>query len=93
MYIVYILKSLKDGKHYTGSTNDIKRRLKEHNSGKTKSTKSRCPFELIYTEEFEDGDDAKQREKYLKTGKGREEIKQILSDAVPHPPKAGKSDK
>ncbi|MFZ2521883.1 MAG: GIY-YIG nuclease family protein [Minisyncoccia bacterium] len=50
MFYVYILKSEKDNNLYTGYTNDLKRRLIEHNSGKSKSTKSRKPFELIYYE-------------------------------------------
>ncbi len=83
MYTVYVLRSLKDGKHYTGYTNDLQRRMKEHNSVKTESIKRRRPFELVYSEEFLDINEAKQREKYFKTGKGREELKKILSGAVP----------
>ena len=49
MYFVYVLKSLKDGKHYIGFSNDLKRRLEEHNSGLVKSTINRKPMELIYT--------------------------------------------
>ncbi|MBI5217197.1 MAG: GIY-YIG nuclease family protein [Ignavibacteriae bacterium] len=83
MFTVYVLKSLKDGKNYTGYTVDIERRLKEHNGGKTESTKRRRPFVLIYTEEYVTEDDAKQRERYLTSGKGREELKNILTGAVP----------
>ena len=83
MYIVYVLCSLKDGKHYTGYTIDLTRRLKEHNSGKTESTKRRRPFEIVHTEEFGSEEEAKKREKYLKSGKGREELNKILSGAVP----------
>ena len=50
MFYVYLLRSKKDKKYYTGCTKDLKRRLKEHNSGKEKSTKERRPFELIYYE-------------------------------------------
>ncbi|MFZ1978689.1 MAG: GIY-YIG nuclease family protein [Bacteroidota bacterium] len=78
MYTVYVLTSLKDGKHYTGYTSDIKRRLKEHNAGKTASTKRRRPFKLIYSEEYNSELEAKEREKILKSGKGREELKEIL---------------
>ncbi len=83
MFTVYVLQSLKDGKHYTGYTSDLTRRLKEHNSGKTESTKRRRPFDVMYTEEFQTEDEAKQRERFFKTGKGREELKKILSGAVP----------
>ncbi|MDI6765995.1 MAG: GIY-YIG nuclease family protein [Bacteroidota bacterium] len=47
MYYVYILKSLKDGKKYIGLTNEIDRRLKQHNNGEVSSTKSRRPFFII----------------------------------------------
>jgi len=50
MFYVYVLISLKDGKFYIGYTGDLKRRLKEHNSGKNISTKSRLPLKLIYYE-------------------------------------------
>jgi putative endonuclease len=52
MFIVYILYSSKIKKHYTGSTNDLDRRLKEHNRGKTAFTKSRIPWVLMYQKAF-----------------------------------------
>jgi len=66
MYYVYILKSKKDSKFYTGSTNDLKRRLMEHNAGLVFSTKSRIPLEVIYYEAYRVEKDAKRREKNLK---------------------------
>lgn len=66
MFYVYILKSDKDNNLYTGYTNDLKRRLKEHNSGKSKSTKQRVPFTLIYYEAYKSREDATHREKMLK---------------------------
>jgi len=66
MYYVYILKSKKDNKLYTGSTNDLRRRFKEHNTGKVKSTKYRVPFELIYYEAYKAEKDARDREHNLK---------------------------
>jgi putative endonuclease len=66
MFYVYILKSLKDHKLYIGSTNDLERRLKEHNEGKCFSTKSRVPFELIYYEGYKAEHDARKREHNLK---------------------------
>ena len=72
MYFVYVLKSLKDGKRYIGFSNDLKRRLEEHNSGLIKSTRNRKPLKLIYFEEFPNKDEAMKRENFFKTGKGRE---------------------
>ncbi len=66
MYYVYILKSLKDKNLYIGSTNDLKRRLKQHNEGQVFSTKTRVPFEIIYYEAYKAEGDARKREKNLK---------------------------
>jgi putative endonuclease len=66
MFYVYILKSIKDHKLYIGSTNNLKRRLKEHNSGSVFSTKLRRPFELIYYEAYKAEKDARKREANLK---------------------------
>ena len=83
MYTVYVLKSLKDGRQYIGYTADIRRRIKEHNAGRTESTRRRRPFEIIHTEVYDKKEEAESREKYLKSGRGREELKFILSGAVP----------
>lgn len=79
MYFVYILRSKKDNKHYTGITDNLKRRLKEHNKGKksTPSTQNRGPFELLYYEIVEDRNKAREREKYFKSGIGREYIRNL----------------
>jgi putative endonuclease len=77
MYYVYILKSLKDGKLYTGVTNNPDRRLQEHNGGKNAATRYRRPFILIYTECFASKSKALKRERYLKTPKGSFEKFQI----------------
>ncbi len=70
-YYVYILESKKDHMHYTGYTNNLKRRLIEHMSGKSFATKCRAPFQLIYFEGCLNQEDAKRRELYLKTHQGR----------------------
>ncbi|NCN94737.1 GIY-YIG nuclease family protein [Candidatus Wolfebacteria bacterium] len=75
MYFVYILRSRKDNNVYIGITSDIERRLKQHNSGKNLSTKYRTPFDLIYSEKTENRVDARNREKYFKSGVGREWIR------------------
>lgn len=66
MFYVYILKSKKDGNLYIGSTNDLQRRINEHNNGLVFSTKSRVPFELVYYEAYKSESDARKREKCLK---------------------------
>jgi putative endonuclease len=58
-------------------TKDLAKRLKEHNSGKTKSNKAFIPWEIIYTEEFNSQEEALKREKYLKSGSGREFLKTV----------------
>jgi putative endonuclease len=75
MYFVYVLRSLKDGRFYTGYTEDIQKRLEEHNSGKIQSTKSRRPFEMVYFEASRNQKDALRREKYLKTSYGKRYLK------------------
>lgn len=77
-FYTYVLLSLKDNKCYVGHTNDLKRRLEEHNNGKNFSTKSRKPFKLIYYEACLDENDAKQREKYLKNTVGRRYLSRRL---------------
>jgi putative endonuclease len=78
-YFVYILKSLKNGRYYTGSTKDIPRRLSEHNAGKTKGNKYFSPFELIYKEEYPDHISAVRREIYIKKQKSRSFIESLIS--------------
>jgi len=77
-YRIYILQSLKDKKHYTGYTSDINLRVLQHEQGRVKSTKSRRPLKLIYTEKFSTSKEARAREKFLKSHPGRTELKQIL---------------
>ena len=80
MHYIYVLISKKDGKFYTGSTNDLKRRLDEHNAGKVESTKRRKPLKLIYYEACIDEKDARKREKYLKSGMGKKYIRNRLKN-------------
>ena len=78
IYWVYGLKSLKDGRIYVGMTVDVQLRIKEHNSGKTKSTKGYRPWELIYKEKVGSRNEAREREKYLKGGSGKEYLKRLI---------------
>lgn len=78
MYYTYVIKSKKDGKLYTGLTNSIRKRLWERNNGKSSYTNGRGPFTLIYCEMCSDSLDARARELYLKSGKGKIYIKNRL---------------
>ncbi len=78
MYYIYVIKSKKDGKMYTGFSNDLRKRLWQHDNGKSTYTKGRGPFSLIYYEASLDQDDALAREKYLKSGKGKRYLKDRL---------------
>jgi len=78
MFYVYVLRSLEKGRRYVGMTKHLDRRLKEHNEGKNRSTKGFKPFELVHVEEFEERTEARKREKYLKSGSGREYLDSIL---------------
>ena len=75
MYCVYVLKSQKAGGLYIGKTNNIERRLKEHNQGHTPSLKSRRPLELLEVTECSCETEARQLEKEYKKGYKREELK------------------
>jgi len=75
MYFLYVLKSEIAKKSYVGITTDLKRRVKEHNSGKNFYTKRHCPWSIIYTEKFNSREEARKREKYLKTAAGRRYLK------------------
>ncbi len=66
MFYFYVLKSEKDNQLYFGYTHDLKNRLKEHNSGYTKSTRERRPFILVYYEGYSSKSDAMQREHQIK---------------------------
>jgi len=73
MYYVYVLRSPKQ--FYIGSTNDLKRRLREHRGGKDRATKNRGPWRLVYYEASEADKDARARERYLKTVWGKRYLK------------------
>ena len=69
-YTVYILRSKRDGKFYTGYSGDLDLRLREHGAGKVKSTKNRRPLELVFEKEFETRAKACNFERYLKSPEG-----------------------
>ncbi len=83
MFYVYVLKSEKDEELYIGSTNDLKRRIKEHQTGQSFSTKLRRPFELIYYEAYKIEKDAREREQALKLrGNARRFLKERMKESL-----------
>lgn len=77
IFYVYAIKSEIDGRIYVGFSADVEKRLKEHNAGKTKSTKGYKPWLLIYTEQVTGRIAARNKEKYYKSGLGKEFLKSL----------------
>ncbi|MDO8569786.1 MAG: GIY-YIG nuclease family protein [bacterium] len=76
-YVVYILKD-SNGKVYKGVTNNLQRRLKEHQRGHTDTTRKMHGLQVIYTEKARDWTEARKRELYLKSAAGRRFLKKIM---------------
>jgi len=77
MFYAYILKCSTDSTLYKGHTDNIEKRLKEHNSGKSDYTSRKGPWEIVYFEEFQTRKEAIRREKYFKSAAGRKYIKKL----------------
>lgn len=77
-HCVYALKSTLKNYIYVGITTDLERRISQHNSGKEKTTRFYAPFTLIYTEPCFNRQEARKRERYLKSGAGKEYLKSLL---------------
>ena len=75
---VYVLRSQKDGKTYTGFTGDLSQRLREHYEGKVPATRSRRPLQLVYTERFNTRAEAVRRERFFKTAEGGVEKQRLI---------------
>lgn len=83
MVYVYVLKSFQDDELYIGSSTDLKRRLSEHQTGKSFSTKFRVPFELVYYEAYKNEKDAREREQALKLrGHARRFLKERIKRSL-----------
>ncbi|MDN3641892.1 GIY-YIG nuclease family protein [Lutimonas halocynthiae] len=83
MIFTYVLYSEEFDRTYTGMTKDVEKRLKQHNKKENKSTKAYVPWRLVHLEQFNSRIEARKREKYLKSGIGREFIKSILDENWP----------
>src|SRR5437763_4719252 len=77
VYHVYVLRSQKNGRRYVGSCSDLERRLSEHNAGYSKATKHGTPWKLIHSEHLPNRADAIRRERYYKSGRGRDDLDRI----------------
>ncbi len=77
MYYTYVLNSQPRNYFYVGLTANVARRSNEHNGGKNKTTKPYRPFDILFVEEFDTRKKARIREKYLKSGSGKEYIKSL----------------
>jgi putative endonuclease len=81
MWYVYVLKSKRNGRFYTGITNDLKRQVEEHNGKRGgEYTSNNGPFELIFYEAYLDKNDATKAELFFKSGYAREVLKDKLSN-------------
>ncbi|KKQ42799.1 MAG: hypothetical protein US60_C0012G0004 [Microgenomates group bacterium GW2011_GWC1_37_8] len=81
-FFVYVLFSFKGRKLYIGYSEDLTARTEEHFKGKVRATKSRLPLILIHYEAFTDKQDAKAREKFLKSVFGRSQLKKALQNRL-----------
>ncbi len=78
MFYLYIIKN-KNDKYYIGTTKDLEDRLIRHNANRSKSTKSKGPWELVYTEYFQSRSGAMEREYYIKRQKSKNYINKLIS--------------
>ncbi len=79
MFSVYVIRSRATGRFYTGLTSNLAKRLAEHNSDLSRSTKHRGPWDLVHQESFLTLSEAIRHERYLKSGRGRDEVRLILA--------------
>ena len=77
MYKVYAIKSKGRNYIYVGITSNLEERIQRHNNGREKTTRAYRPFELIYSEDQPTREEARKREKYFKSGVGKEFLKKL----------------
>lgn len=82
MEYTYVLVSERDGRFYTGSTGDLRSRFRDHNLGRVHSTAYRRPLKLLYYEACLHPMDARRRERFLKTGKGKRYLNNRLRESL-----------
>ena len=77
-YFVYIIESQKDGTYYIGSTKDLSDRMERHNQGRSKYTKAKRPWKLVFSEKFPNRSAAVKREQQIKRRKARNYIENLI---------------
>jgi putative endonuclease len=77
-YFVYILRSRKDGSYYIGSTQELSERIERDNQGRSKYTKAKRPWDLVFFEKHPDRSSAVRRENQIKRGKDKEYIESLI---------------
>lgn len=82
MEYTYVLLSERDGRFYTGSTGDLRTRFRDHNAGRVHSTAYRRPLKLLYYEACLSVGDARRRERFLKTGRGKRYLNNRLKESL-----------
>ncbi len=86
MFYIYALKSISHNFIYVGMTENLNARFIRHNKGYVKSTKKYSPFELFYFETCDNGKQAREREKYLKSTSGKRFLKSVLDSGIDQTP-------
>jgi putative endonuclease len=79
-FVVYIIQSQKDGSYYIGSTQDLSKRIERHNQGRSKYTKIKCPWDLVYFEEHPNRSAAVKRENEIKRHKRKDYIEVLIKN-------------
>ena len=79
-FYVYALVSQIDGRIYVGMSQDLRRRLSEHNQGKVQSTSPYAPWRLFFSEPVGDSEQARVKEKYYKAASGKRKLRAILAN-------------
>jgi len=77
MFYVYVLRSGKTGRFYVGSCQDVDGRVRRHNAGHSKATRHGIPWILLHSENFPTRAEATRKERYYKTGRGRDELNRL----------------
>ena len=82
MFWIYVLKSHRDGRSYVGSGADVEERLRRHNRGDYRYTKGHRPWSVVYRESYAARPEAVKRERFLKSGVGRKQLKELLLSQI-----------